>query len=195
MYRIPNISCSFLGFWCSDVPPDNRLVAGLYPKTEASFGEFFVASWIESVEPGRSMGHVFLNFVGLLEETHTEDFFAKIPFVDRFVQARLVEMLKRAERKSLGKEFEADGVVADLSFEAFEGIGDDLCMVEGERGGFVDVKPGGIAGIGGRMNAVVGHADEGIVGDTDHPFSWIPIEVAVGEELFEIHIFDTRLLA
>lgn len=68
------------------------------------------------------------------EEVVAEDFFAKVALVDVGAEDTLIEALELGEGELGGEELEADGLVGELAAEAGQGGGEDLGVVEGERG-------------------------------------------------------------
>lgn len=80
--------------------------------------KFLVSRTIEAVEAGGAAGDVLFDFVGLGEDIEFGDFLAKVALVESLFEDEFVEVLKLGEGEFFGKEFEADGLVADFSAEA-----------------------------------------------------------------------------
>ena len=159
-------------------------------EVEALFLEFLVLGAVEAVEAGGAAGDVLFDFVGFGEDAEFGDFFAKVAFVERLLEDEFVEVLELGEGEFFGEEFEADGLVAEFSAEAFAGEFEDFLVIEGEGREVVEGEPGGVAGIGGGGGRVLDEVDEGVVGDSDDVFPWVAVGGADGGELFEEDVFE-----
>ena len=131
------------------------------------------------------MGDVLLDLVGLLQKAHGQDLAAEVPLIQRPLQDRLVKVLKLRERELRRQQLEADRLIADLALEPLQGHPQDLRVVEGQRRRVGDGEPGRVAGVGGRLNAVVADIDQGIIGHGDDPVAGIAVQVAEGVELLQ----------
>ena len=67
-------------------------------------------------------------------------------------------------------------------------------MVEGQRRRVGHREPGRVAGVGGRLHAVVADVDQGVVGHGDDPLAGVAFHVAEGVKLLKKDLRQAGLL-
>ena len=161
-----------------------------YLEKESLFLQALVLHGIEAEELGGAVGAFAVLLFEGDEEVVAEDFFAEIALVDVGAEDAFVEALELGEGELGREELEADGLVGELATEAGEGGGEDLGVVEGERGDVANGEPAGLGGICGGGGGVVGGFGECVVGDADDALAGIAVDGAESVELLEEKVFE-----
>lgn len=86
------------------------------------------------------------------------------------------------------KEFEGRRSVAKLGGETLSGSRENLVVVEGQLGDFVEGEPSGVVGVGIGCRGMFEEVDEGEVGNGNDVFAWVAAGLAEGIKLFEVDV-------
>ena len=138
-------------------------------------------------------GH--LGFLQRHEQTEAEDLFPEIALVQFGLEDRFVEVLELRKSEARWQQLEADRFIADFAFQASQGSGEDVRMIESQLWHFGNREPFGFGGIGGRFGAMIGKLDEREMSDTNDPFARIAMNRSEGKKLFEKDIGQAGLFS
>ena len=105
-------------------------------------------------------------------------------------QNGLVQFLQLIEGEIDGKQFKAQGLIANPHFELFNAFGQDFVVVKGQISQFREGMPLHIVGPKGSTGFVVLHPDQGIVSHRDDPTQGVSIHFAKGLDLLHKDLPD-----
>ncbi len=139
------------------------------------------------------MGARLSLLAGVLDYVEAQDAFSEITFVNFFSRDDFIDVLELRECEIFRHELECDGRVVEFGCEALVGHLEDLFVVEGQIGEFLQAEPADVLGIRSCFWLEFIGGDQGVIGHGDDPFAWIAVGSAEGIELLEVHACDAGL--
>lgn len=92
---------------------------------------FLVFVVVEPVEFAGAVRNIGLQFAGIFQQAHREEFLPEVAAVELDIQDGLIEVLQFTERELLGQKAEAQRMFLDPFLQPFVADIEDLPVVEG----------------------------------------------------------------